>query len=141
MIVYFDTSSLIKRYLAEPGSSEVGELWTNAEQVAASQLLYAEMAATFARKRREQQVAAALIDVAKEAFRADWDTFDRISLDDDVNQRVDALLKTHSLRGADAVHLASALILRELLNAEVTFACADAALNRAAAAEGLKLAP
>lgn len=52
MIVYFDTSAMMKRYLAESGSDAVTELWNNASLIAASQLLYAEMIATFARKRR-----------------------------------------------------------------------------------------
>ena len=50
-----------------------------------------------------------------------------------------ALVWKHGLRGADAVHLATALAAREEL-AEVEefyFVAGDVALNRAAAAEGL----
>ena len=49
MIVAFDTSAMIKRYLAETGSDAVTELWSNASLIVASQLLYSEMIATFAR--------------------------------------------------------------------------------------------
>ena len=53
MIVYFDTSALMKRYLTEVDSPAVESLWNQATLIGASEILYPEMAATFARKRRE----------------------------------------------------------------------------------------
>lgn len=138
MIVYFDTSALVKRYVAEPDSAVVLDLWERTVFIGASQLLYAEMSATFARKRREQPGSIALLDRAEQAFREDWPTLYRIPVDDEVNRRVDDLLIRRALRGADAVHLASALMLRELADAPVHFACADATLLEAAHAEGLQ---
>lgn len=141
MIVYFDTSALLKRYIAETDSDAVLNLWKDAALAVSSQLLYAEMIATFARKLREQPASAALIDAARQTFCDDWNTLYRISINDDVNRRVEALLARHALRGADSVHLASALLMRDLTADEVTFACADVALLKAARAEGLALAP
>ena len=50
-----------------------------------------------------------------------------------------ALVWKHSLRGADAVHLATALAVREEMaeKTEFYFVSSDVALNRAAQAEGL----
>ena len=141
MIVYFDTSALVKRYVAEPDSAAVLDLWERTVLIAASQLLYAEMSATLARKRREQPGSAPLLDQAERAFRDDWPTLYRIPVDDEINRRVDDLLTRHALRGADAVHLASALLLRHLAEDTVHFACADAALVDAAGAEGLQTQP
>jgi hypothetical protein len=62
-------------------------------------------------------------------------------VDDDVNRRVDVLLSLRPLRGADSIHLASALLLRDLVQDQVTFACADTALVTAAQREGLLAAP
>jgi uncharacterized protein len=141
VIVFFDTSTLIKRYLAEAGSDAVAELWSNASLASASQLLYAEMIATFARKRREEPGNTAVIDQRQQPFRTEFQTLTRIALDDDVHRIVDDLLARHPLRGADAVHLASARLVRGVLNEQVTFACADAKLVTAARAEGLAVAP
>lgn len=141
MIVFFDTSALIKRYLEEAGSDAVAKLWSSATLAAASQLLYAEMIATFARKRREEPSNAAVLDQRQQAFRTDFQTLTRIALDDDVHRRVDDLLGCHPLRGADAIHLASALLVRDALQQAVTFACADAKLVAAARAEGLSVEP
>ncbi|HVT17946.1 MAG TPA: hypothetical protein VHQ90_17430 [Thermoanaerobaculia bacterium] len=51
---------------------------------------------------------------------------------------VPGLCRRHPLRGADAVHLASALLLREE-GLDVLFACSDRHLLEAAAAEGLAI--
>jgi hypothetical protein len=40
-----------------------------------------------------------------------------------------------------AIHLASAIVLRDLAQAEITFACSDRALVAAAQSEGLRTAP
>lgn len=141
MIVFFDTSAMMKRYLAETGSDAVAELWSDASLIVASHLLYAEMLATFARKRREEPKNATTIAQMQDAFHADFQTMTRIAIDDDVHRRVDDLLGRHPLRGADAVHLASAVLVRDVLQEQVTFACADARLVEAARAEGLLIAP
>jgi predicted nucleic acid-binding protein len=52
LIVFFDTSAMVKRYIAETDSDAVVELWRAASLIAASQLLFAQMIATFARKLR-----------------------------------------------------------------------------------------
>lgn len=141
MIVFFDTSAMVKRYIAEPDSAAMGELWTTASLIAASQLLYAEMAATFARKLREEPRNAGMLGQLQQAFRSDFQTMTRIAIDDDLHRHVDDILERHPLRGADAVHLASALLVREVLKEQVTFACADLRLVEAARAEGLLIAP
>jgi hypothetical protein len=99
------------------------------------------MIATFARKRREQPASTTLLDSAQETFRSDWQTLHRISVDDIVNQWVDRLLPKYSLRGADAVHFGSALRLRDIVQTDVVFACADRELVEAASAEGLAIVP
>ena len=81
----------------------------------ASQLLYAEMIATFARKRREEPGNAAAIDERQQVFRTDYETLTRIALDDEVHRLVDGLLDRHPLRGADAVRLASATLVRNVV--------------------------
>lgn len=141
MIVYFDTSALLKRYVLEAGSEAIAALWKQATGSATSQILYAEVLASFARKRREQPGAADVLDEALRLFRDDWMGLHRIDVDAEVNRVVDELLGRHPLRGADAIHLASALRLRDLVQGDVTFACADVALVNAARAEGFAIAP
>ena len=53
MILYLDTSSLVKLYVREDGSDEVKALFDRARVVATSQAAYAEACAAFARKHRQ----------------------------------------------------------------------------------------
>src|SRR5262245_30206410 len=141
MIVYFDTSALVKRYIVEQDSPAVETLWNGATRAVASEILYDEMAATFARKEREVPADAEGIEMARGNFRNAWPSMHRVPVNDDVHRRVDVLLARHPLRGADAIHLASALLVRDALQQQLTFACADAKLVTAARAEGLLIAP
>jgi len=141
VIVYFDTSALVKRYLIETGSPDVEALWNNATRAVASEILYDEMAATFARKKREVPADAESIERAHATFRTEWLSMRRVAVNDDVHRNVEDLLARHSLRGADAIHLASALLVRDALEQPVTFACADVKLVNAARAEGLTVVP
>lgn len=141
MIVYFDTSALVKRYLVEADSPTLEALWNKTTRVVASEILYDEMAATFARKKREVPADAASIEEARGLFCSEWLSMRRVAVNDTVHQRVDELLMSYALRGADAIHLASALVVRGALEQPITFACADVKLVAAARAEGLDIEP
>ena len=141
MSVYFDTSALIKRYITEDGTPAICAAWDAADVAVSCWLLYPEMIATFARKRREAIIAAAHLEAAEATFRRDWLTLARIACDDDLLQLIDALHARHSLCGADSTHLAAALKFRDLSGEPLGFACADVQLRAAANAEGLTLIP
>jgi len=141
MVVYFDTSALVKRYITEDGTPAVCACWDAADVAVSSWLLYPEMIATFARKRREVIIPAALITTAEDAFRRDWLTLARVACDDALIVRIDALHARHALRGADSTHLAAAVTYRDLCGEPITFVCADVQLRAAAMAEGFQLAP
>lgn len=130
-----------ERYFRESDSDAVLTLWNDASIITSSQLLYDEMIATFARQRREQSQPMTVLDRAQHTFRSDWAGLIRIALDDDIHHRVDELLDRHPLRGADAVHLASAVLAHDVLQEPVTFACADMRLVDAARSEGVLIAP
>lgn len=104
MIVYFDTSALVKRYLVEADSPTLEALWNKTTRVVASEILYDEMAATFARKKREVPADAASIEEARGLFCSEWLSMRRVAVNDTVHQRVDELLMSYALRGADAIH-------------------------------------
>ncbi len=57
-------------------------------------------------------------------------------MNDAVVKFAGSLAKKHALRGADAIHLASALILGKQA-ASVVFSCFDGRFDRAARKEGL----
>jgi predicted nucleic acid-binding protein len=56
MILYLDTSALVKKYVKEPGSSKVVSAWKKALCIATSAVTYAELLAAFYRKSREERM-------------------------------------------------------------------------------------
>ena len=68
--------------------------------------------------------------------RQDFDGFLRIDFDDSVLVVAESLASTRRLRGADCIHLASAMRVRDSLGATVILIASDAELLAAALAEG-----
>ena len=136
MILFADTSALIKLYIEEVGSAVMADRVRRA-RIAASVLAYAEGYATFARRLRESLLTAEEHDGVVERFERDWQGVIHVPLRPALVGLVPSLVKDHPLRGADAVHLASALALRDA-GLDLTFAVADGRLLEAAVAEGLE---
>ena len=73
MIVYLDSSSLLKLYLAdEAGGDEVRQVLAMADTAATSSVAYTEARSAFARRRRERKLSHELFRVIRSEFDADW---------------------------------------------------------------------
>jgi uncharacterized protein len=136
LILFLDTSALVKLYIAEAGSERVREAAIEGEDVAVSVLAFAEINATFSRRRREGLLAAVEYQDLRICFSDDWRGLTQVPVGPEVLALVPGLCENHPLRGADAVHLASALLLRAE-GLEILFACSDGRLVQAASSEGL----
>jgi hypothetical protein len=64
-----------------------------------------------------------------------------VEVNDELNQYIDMVVGKHPLRGFDAIHLASAMIIHEKLPEDFLFVCFDHRLTHAAHEEGLKAFP
>ena len=132
MILYLDTSSLVKLYVEESGSADVRRLVEQAEIVAASVVAYAEARAALARRKRERSLTLAGFRRAKRAFEADWPRVVALDVPEAMARSAGDLAERHRLRGFDALHLASYLtVAREFPEEDVRFSSADGALERA----------
>jgi len=141
VILYLETSSLVKLYVREPDSEAVRQLVGVADVVATSILAYAEARAAFARKRREKGISDAAYASVKEALEQDWPSYFILSLAGQTVKTAGDLAEKHALRGFDAVHLASALDLRLSGASTIRFLTADSRLRDAARAEGFETSP
>lgn len=127
----------MKRYVRERGSADVARRIGEAP-VATCRVTEAEISSALARRVRTGQLRAARRDLLLGAMRDDLLRLHVVELAPPVVAATHALLARHPLRALDALHLAAALLLKEHAG-EVEFACFDARLNAAAAAEGLPL--
>ncbi|WP_022799513.1 type II toxin-antitoxin system VapC family toxin [Thermus islandicus] len=141
MILYLDSSALVKRYVAEEGSEEV-EAWSaEAEALATALIARVEVPAALAKARRLGVLRADEFRRAIRAFMEDWPDLVQLPLTEALAVRAADLAVAHGLKGYDAVHLASASLLAELVDTPLAFAAFDRALRRAAQTEGLTVLP
>ncbi len=138
MILYLDTSALIKRYVREPGSDGVHQLIEQAELTGSVSIAMVEIAAGLAKGVRQNWVQAEAARSAWADFLQHWPAFVRLHTAPAMLERAAALAWEYGLRGYDALHLAAGLSWRDALDTPVTFASFDWNLNQAARKAGLK---
>lgn len=136
---YYDTSALVKQYLQEAGSKLVLELLKSGERVYTASLTYAETHAAFSRRTREGRLTRETTKRLALRFDKDWESYDIVVLSENVFRLARQMLYRHPLRSADAIHLASALLLaRTSPRSSWSFVCADGRLCDAAKSEGFQ---
>jgi predicted nucleic acid-binding protein len=135
VILYLDTSSLVKLYVEEAASADVEGLVVSAEVTGTSLIAYAEARAAFARRFRENAFSSKDYKRLRSRFESDWKNFLSIHVTREIIRMAGDLAEKHGLRGFDAVHLASAVTLREKLVSPVTFSCYDRRLQNASQRE------
>ena len=138
MILYLETSNLVKLYVQEEDSGDVAKLVSDAEAVATSIIAYAEARAAFARKLREKGISDEDHNRIKNDLDRDWESLFVIKLSNAIVRFAGDLAEKRSLRGFDALHLASALELQKAIPLPVLFSSSDARLLESAKEEGLQ---
>ncbi len=114
MILYLDTSALVKLYAEESGSDEVREAVKEARATAVSEICYVEARSALARREREGSFSEEEHDVAVEQLRRDFEeVYVLRPVTGGIVSLAGELARRHALRAYDAVHLATALDLRE----------------------------
>ncbi|KAF0106022.1 MAG: hypothetical protein FD147_2612 [Chloroflexi bacterium] len=141
MILYLDTSALVKRYVLEQGSKEVNALIDQADLVGSAMLTSVEMASALTKAVRLNWVKAKDAEKAWQDFLFDWQAFTRISVTPALVERAAHLAWEFELRGYDATHLAAALIWQEILESPITLVTHDRELWSAAKQAGMIVWP
>lgn len=137
-MIFCDSSALIKKYVNEAGSDRLPEVLAADELIAVSRLAYPEIVAALARKHREKGLTAPGHRQALDFFEHDWRELVVVELLEEFQPLIRQLAARHGLKGADLVHLASAIWIGKSVNRRVTFVGSDARLQRAAALEKLQ---
>jgi uncharacterized protein len=138
LILYVDTSALVKLYVPEPESGAVQALVGSAQVTAVSVVAFVEARAAFARKRRERAVNPKDYRRIVREFDDDWDHYFVVDVTEPLVKRAAQLGDKHGLRAYDAIQLSSAIVLREQSGEAVSFCCFDGRLLGASRREGLK---
>jgi predicted nucleic acid-binding protein len=117
-VLYLDSSALIKHYQLEGGRSRLEarlkEATDTGTSIFSSVLTYAEIHAVLARRNRERNISELEAKKVHDQFDEDWTfTLSPVDATAGVLGFVRDIVKSSPLKGADALHLASALWLRD----------------------------
>jgi len=137
VIVFCDTSALMKLYAAEAHSQWTRVQVTRASHCVVSQIAWVEMCAAFGLKARTHQVSAAECKKALKRLHAEWPALARMGLDAPLLAQAGELALQWGLRAYDSVQLASAAQAHAQLGAQMVFLCFDKKLQWAAQKMGL----
>lgn len=133
MTLYLDTSSLVKRYIAEVDSEAMKNLVEQASTLATSVVTYAEARAVFARHRRLKLISPNTCANIVRRLDLDWTSMLIVDVTEAVARSAGALADRLNLRGFDAVQLACfEVLLGRAEDEDVHFSSADVRLANAA---------
>jgi uncharacterized protein len=132
-MLYLDANAFAKLYIDEDlsGQQRVLTLLDQHERLACSAITYAEVASVFARYFHEGKLDDAQYTDRRQRFESDWETVNVLDVLPTISTLAADLLKGQAgLRAMDALHLASALALRQSM--PIRFLTFDARLLGAA---------
>lgn len=137
-LVYFDASALVKLVVDEAGSDVAARLWDGCDAALASRLAYVEVCAALAASHRNNDLSNSDLETALTGFETFWASVRPLEITEAVQLRAGRLAREHALRGADAIHLASATAVGD---PELVMAVWDRRLATSAQATGLAVSP
>jgi predicted nucleic acid-binding protein len=139
LILYLDTSSLLKIFLIEPDTDMVNRMVSSAERAISSIVAYPEARAGLARARRDGRVNQDAYEDVLAQFEEFWGQCQHVDVNDEMARLAGDLAEQHALRGFDAMHLASAISFQDATGESPMFLAADQRLVEAARASGLSV--
>jgi uncharacterized protein len=111
VLLFLDSSAVVKIYLAEPHGDKVIEAIEKADRIFVSTLALSEVAYAITRREQENSITHEISQLAYQNLLDEWESLTRIPLDDNVAREAAMLAGHKHLKGADAVQLASATLL------------------------------
>jgi uncharacterized protein len=111
VILFLDTSALVKLYVQETNSNIVEKAVAAASDVVVSQITLAEAVSAFHYRTLKNELSNAEETQIFKQLLEDWNTFDCVDVNEHVAKEAAVLVRSRGLRGADAVQLATAALV------------------------------
>lgn len=135
---YFDTSAIVKRYVAEAGSSRTRAL-IRRHRVVASVLTPIEALSALARRHAAGDLSDRDFAAIVSRLGGDRHTWELVEVSGPVLARAEDLVRTGTLRTLDAIHISSALVFESAAGTRLPFITGDHRQRGAAALARLEV--
>ena len=132
MLLFCDTSALIKLLIDEPDSAQIHQASERAGLIAACRITWAEAMAAMARRQRDDPTSADDIETARQRLSMLWSSFTIVEVSQKLVEAAGRFADGFALEGYDSVQLAATHELHVNTEQKVLFACYDRRLNQAA---------
>jgi predicted nucleic acid-binding protein len=143
LILYFDTSALVKLYVQERDSESVRDLYSQAGFVCTHLIAYVELLAGVAKGASLGRFSAGQQAQLLAEIDTGWRQLEVVEIDEVLARRAGHLALRHVLRGFDAVHLAAAerVMTETPATAKFGFVGFDLRMRSAAQTLGMEILP
>jgi predicted nucleic acid-binding protein len=140
MILYLDTSALVKLFVEEERSDRVRQAVTDRQLVVTHTIAYVEACAAFARVAYDRGKEALFSDLRRN-LDVQWGAWEILNVTEPLVRRAADLAGRYRLRGYDSLHLAAAESVFEIFRGHTSFHLAvfDSQLSAAAQQIGMPL--
>jgi uncharacterized protein len=132
VILFCDTSALLKLLVHEDQSDQMRQVSSAAEAIGVCRISWAETMAALARRQREDPISSDDLEQARQHLIQSWQTFTIVEVSQPLVESAGRFADVFALRGYDSVQLAAAHELQLMAEQPVIFASYDRRLNQAA---------
>ncbi|MEB3194623.1 MAG: type II toxin-antitoxin system VapC family toxin [Cyanobacteriota bacterium] len=132
VILFCDTSALLKLLVDEDQSDQMRQVSSAVEAIGVCRISWAETMAALARRQREDPISSDDLEQARQHLIQSWQTFTIVEVSQPLVESAGRFADVFALRGYDSVQLAAAHELQLMAEQPVIFASYDRRLNQAA---------
>ena len=141
MILFCDTSALMKLLVVEAHSDQMWQVGTDAQAIGVCRISWAESMAALARRQREDPISSEDLDQARQSLIQYWQSFTIVEVSQPLVESAGRFADVFVLRGFDSLQLAAAHALHNKAEQPALCASYDRRLNLAAQLLQLEVLP
>lgn len=127
MKAFLDTSALIKKYVAEPGSDQLEDHLEKIAEIVVAPLYWIELNSALERRLHEKTLAHQQVTAIRQEAGKDLNYFSRIVWNEPLEQKAVEMIRKYYFKALDSIQLASGILSKADL-----FLTSDQSLYKAA---------
>ena len=138
-LAYADSSVLVKHYVGNEEGSELASQYIESSRIYTSSIARIEVLSALSRKYQFGEMSLDALSSIKNNFLKDCKKTGFVELENEIVEESQGLVFRVSIKTLDAIHLASAVILKRITDIQCPFLTSDKQLASAAEKEGFEV--